>query len=201
MQSIYHFILLIVAAVAIFIGYRKGLIKQMAGIVGIILGIVSVHVFSDSVEPIIREQYPSFKGGFLEDYTYSVVTACVVFLAVYAVMQLLSFVFKHILGAMDLGVLNSLLGSVFCVFKFMVVMSVLYNIIISIDSDSSLVDYCNADDGNIVGVVMCLAPALLDIDSADDLLYMKQKEEAKSISYNNYNVSDVYSYYQSVKQA
>ena len=81
MQSIYHFILLIVAAVAIFIGYRKGLIKQLAGIVGMILGIVSVHLFSDSVEPIIREQFPSFQGGFLEDYTYSVVTACVIFLA------------------------------------------------------------------------------------------------------------------------
>ena len=80
-------------------------------------------------------------------------------------------------------------------------MSVLYNIIISIDSDSSLVDCCKADDGNVVGVVMGIAPAILDIDSADDLLYMKQKEEAKTISYNNYSVSDVYSYYQSVKQA
>ena len=175
MQSIYHFILLIVAAVAIFIGYRKGLINQLAGIVGMILGVISVHLFSDSVEPIIREQFPSFQGGFLEDYTYSVVTACVIFLAVYAVMQLLSFVFKHILGALNLGILNSLLGVVFCVFKFMVVMSVLYNIIISIDTDSSLVDYCNADDGNVVGVVMGIAPAILDIDSADDLLYMKQK--------------------------
>ncbi|MBE6313558.1 MAG: CvpA family protein [Bacteroidales bacterium] len=201
MQSIYHFILLIVAAVAIFIGYRKGLIKQLAGIVGMILGIVSVHLFSDSVEPIIREQFPSFQGGFLEDYTYSVVTACVIFLAVYVAMQLLSFAFKHVLGALNLGILNSLLGVVFCVFKFMLVMSVLYNIIISIDTDSSLVDYCNADDGNIVGVVMGMAPAILDIDSANDLLYMKQKEEAKSISYNNYNVSDVYSYYQNVKQA
>lgn len=195
MQSIYHIILLVVAAMAIFIGYRKGLINQLAGVIGVILGIVSVHLFSDSIEPIIREQFPSFKGGFLENYTYSVVTACVIFLAVYVVMQLLSFIFKHILGALNLGVVNSLLGVMFCLFKFMFVMSVLYNVIISIDTDSSLVDYCKADDGNIVGVVMGIAPALLDTDSADDLLYMKQKEEAKTISCNNCNVLDVYSYY------
>lgn len=73
-------------------------------------------------------------------------------------------------------------------------MSVVFNIIMSVDSDSSLSDYCNADDGNVVGVVMGIAPALFSTETPEDLLYIKQKEEAKNISYNNLVDKYVYQY-------
>lgn len=194
MHSAYHIILFIVAIVGLFVGFRKGLISQLAGVLGVILGILAVHLFSDSVEPTVRQYFTSLQGSFFEDYAYNVLTAGLIFIAVYALLQLTSFLFKSILGMMNLGILNSLLGSLFCLFKFMLIMSVVFNIILSIDNESSLSEYCDADDGNIVGVVMGMAPTLFSTESPDDLLYIKQKEEAKSISQNNFVNNDVYRY-------
>lgn len=199
MGSIYHLILIVVAAVAVFVGFRKGLVRQLAGLLGIAFGVVAAHLLQDSVEPLIREYFPSLQGSFLEDYAYGVLTPCLIFLAVYAIMLLLSFLLKNLLNMLSLGVLNSILGALFCIFKYMLVMSVLFNVIISIDSESSLADCCNADDGNIVGAVMSLAPAMLGTQSPDDLNHLKQKEEAKTISYNNHAFSGVEPYNLNIK--
>lgn len=181
----YHLVLLIVAVVALFVGFRKGLVGQLAGLLGIVFGVVAVHLFGDSVEPYVREWLPSFADSFLADYIYNVITGAVVFLAVYLVMQLLSVLFNTMVAMLNLGIVNSLAGSVFCLFKYMMVCSVLLNIVACVDSESSLVDSCKADDGNVVGVVMGLAPAILGTESPEDLIYRSQKEDSESISCNN----------------
>ena len=168
----YHLVLLIVAVVALFVGFRKGLVGQLAGLLGIVFGVVAVHLFGDSVEPYVREWLPSFADSFLADYIYNVITGAVVFLAVYLVMQLLSVLFYTMVAMLNLGIVNSLAGSVFCLFKYMMVCSV-------------LLDSCKADDGNVVGVVMGLAPAILGTESPEDLIYRSQKEDSESISCNN----------------
>lgn len=184
MHNIYHLILIIVAAIAIIIGFRKGLVKQLASLLGIIAGVIAAQLFHEDIEPLVREQLPSIAEHFASDYAYSVLTSCIIFLAVYFGISLLSFILKRFIEALNLGIINSIGGSLFCTFKYMLVMSVIFNIIISIDPDSSLTDYCDADDGNIVDTVMSLAPMILSIEDPEKLLDIKQDEEAKAISPN-----------------
>ncbi|MDE6443901.1 MAG: CvpA family protein [Muribaculaceae bacterium] len=184
-DAAYHIIALTVVAVALFKGYSSGFTGQVSGVLGFAFGAVCSHVFSDDVEGFIRWLVPSIGHVPGNTFIYSVLAVTVIYIGVYVIFRMLTGVLRSAMQVFGLGLLDRLLGAGFCVVKYLLLLSIVYNVIVCINPHSPLMKYANADDGNIVEGVMLLAPEFLGCYSFTDLAHILQLREARKISVNH----------------
>lgn len=182
--AIYHIIVMAVAAVAVIKGFRSGFTGQVSGILGFAFGTVCAHVFDTQSEAVVRAVFPGIEGAFGSAFIYSVISASLVYLAVYLLFKMLTKVLRSAMQVFYVGMLDSLMGSAFCLTKYMLMLSIVYNLVLCVNPESKLLEYANADDGNVVECVLLIAPGLLGCGSCEDLSHLIQLREAKKISSN-----------------
>lgn len=183
-DAIYHIIVLGVAAIAVMRGFRKGFTGQVSGILGFAFGTVCAHVFDEESEAFVRMLLPGIDGRIGSAFVYSVLSAVLVYVAVYLIFRIFTNILRSAMQVFYVGMLDSLLGSAFCLLKYMLAVSIVYNLILCVNPGSPLMKYANADDGNVVECVLLLAPGLLGCGSVEDLSHLIQLKEAKKISCN-----------------
>ena len=130
-------ILTLVALVwAVISGWRSGFISQLLSLAGMILGI------------ILALRYGAAVGAmFGIDSRFSVVAGFLItFVAVLIVATILSRLLAKVLSFIGLGWVNTLLGIVLSIVKGLVVLSMLYAAIYSLNLNSQLIepDYFNS---------------------------------------------------------
>ena len=130
-------ILTLVALVwAVISGWRSGFVSQLLGLVGIILGIV------------LSLRYGADVGTMLGiDARFAVVAGFLItFVAVLIVATILSRLLAKVLSFIGLGWVNTLLGIILSIVKGLVVLSMLYAAIYSLNLNSQLIepDYFNS---------------------------------------------------------
>lgn len=193
---IYQIIVIIVAAVAVVKGFRKGFTGQVAGVLGFAFGAVCAHVFGDDMGQLLQSWFPSIRHAVGSPFIYGLLSAVVVYLVVYLLFGMLAKLFRSILQSFGVGMLDSIFGSAFCLLKYMIFLSIVYNLILCINPDSRLLDYARADDGNVVECVLLLGPSVMGCLDCEDFSHLLQLKEAKKISHNLnalpgvYNVAD-----------
>lgn len=190
-DAIYHIIVMAVAGIAVVSGFRKGFTGQVTGVLGFAFGTVCAHVFEPQVEEMLRSLFPGIRTSIGAAFIYSMLSAALVYLAVYFLFRTLTKVLKSAMQVFYVGMLDSLMGSAFCLVKYMLLLSIFYNLILCVNPESRLLRYASADDGNVVEVVMLIAPGLLGCGSCEDLWHLIQLREAKKISCNIIGESDV----------
>ncbi len=178
---IFPLIIIVVLVLAAWRGWRRGLLHQLAALLGLAFGIVFARLFCGDVATWLADTFPSLGNCVLPEYTYSAVAVALIYGVVYMLFSLLATVLNSALSVLCLGAINSLGGAVFSMLKWVVLLSVVYNVLLSIWPDSKLADYCDDGDGNVVELVMAVAPALFGTESPDDLEHRRQQEEAKTI--------------------
>ena len=117
------FIILIPALWFGYKGFTHGLIRELAGLAALVLGIYAAFVFSDMVEKWIN--YPN-----IPKELYFAITFIVVLIAVFLLGRLMEKIIKLVIPEF----VNNLLGALFGVAKVMVVFSVIFFFIHSVDS-------------------------------------------------------------------
>lgn len=180
----YPLIIILVLALAVWRGWSRGLLHQLATLLGLAFGIVFVRIFGSDVSLWLQETCPQLGRGVFPEYTYSMVAAAIVFGVVYMLFSLLATVLNSALCIFRLGALNSIAGAAFSLMKWVVALSVILNLWLGLSPDSRLADYCDDGDGNVVELVMAVSPALFGTESPDDLEHRRQQEEAKTISFD-----------------
>lgn len=183
-DAAYHIIALVVVVVALLKGYCSGFTGQVSGVLGFAFGTVCSHVFSEEAEGFIRWLAPGIGNVPGNTFIYSVLAVTVIYLAVFVIFRMLTGVLRSAMQVFGLGILDRLLGAGFCVVKYLLLLSIAYNLIVCINPRSPLMRYANADDGNIVEGVMLLAPEFLGCYSFTDLAHILQLREARRISVN-----------------
>jgi len=183
-DAIYHIIVIAVAGLAVIKGFRSGFTGQVSGILGFAFGTVCAHVFDSEAEAFIRMIFPGLQGRPGSSFIYSVTSAVLVYVVVYLLFRMLTRVLRSAMQVFYVGMLDSLLGAAFCLVKYMLLVSIVYNLILCVNPSSSLMKYASADDGNVVECVMLLAPGLLGCGSFEDLAHILQLKEARKISCN-----------------
>lgn len=183
-EAVYHIIVIAVGAIAVVSGFRKGFTGQVSGILGLAFGTVCAHVFDVQAEEFLRALLPGLAGRPGSAFIYSVGSAALVYLAVYIFFRMLTRILRSAMQVFYVGLLDSLMGAAFCLLKYMLMISIIYNLILCVNPSSPLLRYANADDGNVVECVMMLAPGLLGCGSVQDLSHLLQLREAKKISCN-----------------
>lgn len=180
----YHIVVIVIAAVAVIKGFRSGFTGQVSGVLGFAFGTVCTHVFSDQSEAFMRAMLPGLEGHVGSAFIYSVTSAALVYIVVYLLFKILTKVLRSAMQVFYVGMLDRLLGAAFCLAKYMLLLSIVYNLIVCVNPSSQLMKYATSDDGNVVECVMLLAPGLLGCHSFEDFSHILQLREAKKISQN-----------------
>lgn len=177
-------LVLLVAFFAIVRGFRQGLTRQLASLLGFGFGAVAARVltpeftesfqFTSHVSPA-----PEFK-----EFTANLICGVVIYIIVYGLFSLLSGVLSSALSVFDVGMFNRLTGAFFSLIKNLLWLSIIFNFLLCFKPDSGLLSYERADDGNLVATVMDMTPAILGCYGAEDFAHFHQLKEAKSISCN-----------------
>lgn len=182
--TIYLTIILFVAGYSVIAGFRRGLMGQFSGLLGMAFGIVGARVLTP-------EFYCSFKpwlGSITPDNFINFSSQLICAVLIYAFIYLLFSIFAKILNSavsmLFEGMLNRLAGSFFCITKNLLWVSILYTLILCFNRQSGLLAYAGQDDGNMIGAVMELTPAFLGCGGANDLYHLIQMKDAATISCN-----------------
>lgn len=183
-EATYHIIVIVVAAVAIIKGFHSGFTGQVSGVLGFAFGTVCTHVFGEQADAVMRWVLPFLQGRPGAGFIYSVTSSALVYVVVYLLFKMLTRVIKSAMQVFYVGMLDKLLGAAFCMAKYMLLLSIVYNLIVCVNPSSKLMKYATSDDGNVVECVMLLAPELLGCHSIEDLYHLLQLREAKKISHN-----------------
>lgn len=182
--SAYHIVILLCAVAGVFRGWRKGMLGQVGGLLGLAFGIVFCRLFHTEAANAVRSILPFIEGFFAADFIYASLGTLGLYTAVYLGFRLLTSVFGRLLRTVNLGAIDSVAGSALCLFKYMVAVSIAYNVWIALFPTSALMAECRAGDGNMVECVTDLAPALFGTLSPHDMALRMQLREADKISYN-----------------
>lgn len=190
---IFHIIVIAVAVLAIFRGFRRKLTNQISSVLGFSFGIVGAHVFAPEIEPFIRDFIPVFEGRVTESFAYSFISAAVIYLISLTLFSIFTRVLRSALQVFETNVLDAVFGALYTTALYLFNLSLLYNLFVCIDPGSSLVKLTADDDGNLVEGIVLYAPSALGAENVNDLAHKIQLLEAKKISL--FNISprlDVY---------
>lgn len=190
-DALYHLAVIALAALGILRGYRSGFTGQVAAVLGLSFGVVSAHVFAEPVEAWLWSVWPGAGQRLGGDILLAMTAASIVCCAIYGVLAILAPVLKSAMSVFSTGMLNSLLGSVFCAVRYLFFLSMAFNLLVDFNPDASLLKHATDHDGNVVEAVMTLAPAALGVPGVEELAHRRQLEEAKRISCNFLQRPDV----------
>lgn len=195
-DAIFHILAIAVAAWGVIVGYRRGLTGLVTSVLGMAFGVVCSHIFADGVaealEGWVTAIFPhsaEYSGGW---YLASNLGCGAVYTGVFVLFRSVTGIIRNAMEGLSSGLLNSLLGTVFCVANYMLLLSICYNVLVGMNPESTLMRYGKADDGNICSAVMLVAPICLGSESFDEFVHEYQLREAKKISMNIAGDSTVY---------
>lgn len=179
---IYTLIVLVVGALSVVWGFRRGLGRQTSSIVAIAFGLVSARLLAPGLQQVLYGAFDSLRGAVEEQFIYETLSASIVFVTVYGVFRAIISFIDRVIGQGEKTLIGNLGGALFATFKHLVMLSVLLNLMVGIDIDSKLMKQAQADDGNVVREILLLFPSLTGGSDVEDLALKIQLREAKKIS-------------------
>lgn len=180
--TFYHLLVIGVALVGIFRGFRAGLMRQVSDVVGFVFGIVVARTVGPDVASWLATWMPQFYHPVAKTFFFEIVAYGAIWGLSVLVFSMLTGILNVILGILPASLLNSIGGAAFCLLKYLMFLSLLFDIAICRPVDSPLMHCATHDDGNPVDGVIRIAPTLLGTTSAEDYILQVQLWEAKKIS-------------------
>lgn len=147
-------IVAVVVVYSIFKGYSSGLIKQLASLVGVIACILLSGKVSLIILPYLRE-WNIFPDSLVEPAAF-----IMSFLSIFAVVTLLGYMLQTILESIKLGFVNRIGGIVICLAKWLIVLSLVLNLVERMDKNHNLISEDISEKSKTYPYVRPLAPAI-----------------------------------------
>lgn len=181
-EAIYHILVIAVSLVGLFRGFRVGLLRQISEILGFVFGVVAARTLGPGFAEWLAPWFPHFYDAVAKTFFLSVLAYAVIWSLSLLLFSMLTRVLDYILSFFSVGVVNSLAGALFSLLKYLMFLSVLFDLAICRPFESPLMHCARHDDGNLVDAVIRLAPEVLGTMSADEYILRVQLWEARSIS-------------------
>lgn len=185
---IYSLFIILILLFALYIGWQKGMVNQIASLLGLAFGFVAARLLYEPMSTLIDPIFPEPEqfaqepfGTLLRRYTLYMTSAIVVFVVVYLLFKLFGSVITSALQYIHTGAINSILGSGFSFIKWTLLTSILLNVWIIFKPESELAAHCNDGDGNIVELIVSVAPALFGTEGPADLEHYHRLQQAKQM--------------------
>lgn len=181
-DAFYHLLVIAVALVGLFRGFRAGLTRQVSAVIGFVFGIVAARTVGPDIALWLESWMPCFYHPVAKTFFLEIVAYGMVWGLCMLVSSLFAGILNVVLGILSSSLLNSIAGSAFCLLKYFMFLSLLFDIAICRPDDSPLMYCATHDDGNPVDAVIRIAPVILGTMSAEDYILHVQLWEAKKIS-------------------
>ncbi len=149
MNNIFDILILIIFAVAIYFGARNGIIKQLCGLAGILLGVWAASQFGNQVGRWIG--YESLPPA---------LCFIIVFLAVVVILLLVASLTRKLVRVAGLGVVDRMGGALLGLVKYALVLSLALNLFVAVNNSLKLVDDATMKQSRLVEPVRSLSNML-----------------------------------------
>nr|NQU91561.1 CvpA family protein [Bacteroidota bacterium] len=136
-------------------GFQKGLIKELASLAALILGIYFAIFFSDVVAAFLVEHFDI-------GHRYVFIVAFILtFIGVVIIVSLIGKFLHKVIKMAALGPLNRILGMVFGFIKGVLIVSILLMLFNMIDSNATILKEETRENSMLYGPVVSVAPLIL----------------------------------------
>lgn len=162
----FDLIVIILVLITLVKGFFSGLVMQIASLAGLILG----AIFAGQLSTIIAPKLISLTDAsahIIGPLSYIVAFLIIIIVLLFAGKLLQSFV-----NAIKMNILNRLAGALFCCAKWIIVFSILMNLIVEFDQDKQLIKEDIRENAHSYPIVMDIAQTVipfLRFDWAKDL--------------------------------
>ena len=134
-MTIVDAIIIIIVLGGLVIGYRKGLITQLASLVSWIVAIVLCYKGGELAQSIFLAIVPSAAQWPLASITVKTVSLAFAFLVVMLSIRLVMRMFKGALDSIHLGLIDKAGGSLLFMFKYAFLLSLVLNLLYAFNPD------------------------------------------------------------------
>lgn len=178
----YYIVVVAVAVWGILTGYRAGFMRQMGGVLGVAFGIVVTRMLAPEFAVQVDGWLPLSINGFNRPFLVDTLASGIIYLLVSAIISLCAMPLGKLMVVFSPGILDSIGGALFRLFQFLMLVSLVYNLLAAMNPSSDLTRTSSRHDGNIVEGVMMIAPPILDFPGAEEVAFRQQMEDARKIS-------------------
>lgn len=151
--------LLAVICVSLVWGLNRGLIRQLASLGGVILGLLACRLIGASTGPALMSLAPD---TFHNATAASIVGNVALFAAVYLTVTVVARMIHKLSHTLHIGWADHLLGAAFCTFKVLLVVSLALNIWLIIQPTSTLASDSTLMDGRLMAMMLDFGKNLLN---------------------------------------
>jgi len=135
-------------------GFTKGLVQQLATLIALILGIFTAVKLSS-----IAGQYLVSRWGY-EPRISHLISFVIIFIAILILVFLISKLIERLLEAASLNIFNKLAGVLFSLLKYILIVSVILNLIELTDSKLHFIKPADKEKSLLYQPVLKAAPVL-----------------------------------------
>ncbi len=165
-MTVFDIIILVVALGSAFMGWRKGIVLQLGALAAIVVGILACRLGGDWLTAFLENGGTSPDGTVTEPetgkgYFYTVLARVILFIAGYALVKMVARFLRGVTHALQIGFLDRVAGAVFCLFEWMVILSLALNLWLIVKPATDLHKLSTMCNGHAIEAVAGLAPQVL----------------------------------------
>lgn len=153
-------IILIVFAGSVLIGFRSGLLKQVGSLGGLVAGIVLCRIGSAWLSAVIAGHEANGDPS-APTYTDIVLAHLILFIAGFCCVKTVAHFCRQLTHALSLGIVDRLGGVLFCLFEWMLILSLILNLWLIIKPQTSIAAMSTLANGHAAPAIVSLAPKVL----------------------------------------
>ena len=171
-------IIIVVLALAMIFGFSNGLVREVASLASIILGIWGAIKFSSFTAQKLYEFF-DING----QYT-GIVAFIITFAGIAVIIHFAGIIIDKFVDAMALGFLNKIFGTVFGLLKAALIMSVFFSILNAINAKRPFLPKEKIEQSALYNPIADIAPALFPIigEGTFEQSFDRFKNKTKDIS-------------------
>jgi len=151
------FIIIILLVFGIMRGYSEGLVKELASLLALIVGIWGAIKFSSFTAAKLYD-YFDMTGKFV-----GIIAFLITFIAIVILIHFISILVDKFVDSISLGFINRLLGVFFGVFKTALILSIIFVVLNALDAKRPFLPREKIEQSKLYNPIADIAPALFPI--------------------------------------
>jgi membrane protein required for colicin V production len=166
-------IIIIILAFAVIRGFTNGLVKEVASLAALILGIWGAIKFSDYTAGKLYDNF-NMTGKYV-----GIISFVVTFGIIAIVIHFIGVLLDKLLEAVALGFVNRLLGMVFGLIKSVLILSVIFVVLNAIDTRRPFLPKERIEKSRLYNPISEIAPAIFPVIGKDGFYHNPDKVKKK----------------------
>jgi membrane protein required for colicin V production len=166
---------------ALYKGFRKGLIIEVASLLALVVGIYGSIHFSSYIAEFLKNNFGS-KSAYLHIFSFAI-TFILIVLAIYILAHLL----EKVVETVSLSLVNKILGAIFGLIKAAIILSVLLYFINTLDANKNFISQSRRDESRLYNPISYLSikvmPAIkkIVVNNKDRILKTEPKNPLRKL--------------------